>query len=82
MGYLKAIANGYIMSLHIVNGEGNCGKEEYDSLEAMFLERPEAPEGYWYLLRADTLEWELVEAPEDDDVDDAEAIEILLGGAE
>lgn len=81
MGYLKAIANGYIMSLHIVSGEGNCDKKEYDSLEAMFRERPEAPEGYWYLLRADTLEWGLVEAPEDD-LPDEEALAILLGGAD
>ena len=81
MEYLKIVQNGYIMSLHIVISGGNCGEAEYNSLLALFGNRPEAPSGYWYLLRADTLEWELVEAPENDDVDDAEALAILLGGA-
>ena len=79
MGYLKAIANGYIMSLHIVTDGGNCNEDEYNSLLALFTDRPEAPSGYWNLLRADTLEWELVEAPEND-LPDEEALAILLGG--
>lgn len=82
MDYLKVIQGKYIMALHIVTDGGNCNEEEYNSLLALFADRPEAPSGYWYLLRADTLEWEMVEAPENDDVDDAEALAILLGGAE
>ena len=82
MGYLKVISDGYVMSLHIINGTGNCEKAEYETLEGLFAERPPAPEGYQYYLRADNLEWELVEAPEDDEIEDSEALEILLGGAE
>ena len=80
MGYVKIIDNEYIMSLHIVNGEGNCGKNEFESLKTLFQERPDAPDGYWYLLRADTLEWELVEVSDDPDLDPADALSILLGG--
>ena len=82
MEYLKAIANGYIMSLHIVTIGGNIDKNEFDELKAMFQERPEAPDGYQYLLRADTLEWEMVEIPHDDDLDDSEALDILMGVSE
>lgn len=82
MGYLKAIAGEYIASLHIVDGEGNIGKDEFDALEVMFNERPEAPENYQYLLRADNLTWEMVEMPPDDDLDAADALAILLGGGD
>lgn len=80
MGYLKTIANEYIVSLHIVDDDGNIDKAEFDALEALFQERPEAPDGHAYLLRADNLEWELVELPPEGDIDDSEAINILLGG--
>ena len=62
-------------------------EEMFNIVSATLLTRPhDAPEGYDYKLRADTLEWELVElppAPEpSEDVDDSEALDIILGGAE
>lgn len=49
---------------------------------AKIAEKPEDPDGYVYMLRADNLNWELVETPPspDPELDDAEALEILLGG--
>lgn len=54
--------------------------EEETILINAFYNRPEAPEGYAYLLRADNLEWELVELPPEGDIDDAEAFDIIFGG--
>ena len=82
MGYLKAIAGKYIASLHIVDGEGNIEKDEFDALEVIFNERPEAPGNYQYLLRADNLTWEMVKMLPDDDLDDSEALAIILGGGD
>ena len=60
----------------------------FEEIMARISEKPKDPDGYTHKLRADTLEWELVENPPDpeptvdDEVDDAEALSILLGGAE
>lgn len=57
---------------------------EKNEVFALLCDKPIAAEGYEYKLRADTLEWELVElppAPEpSEDVDDSEALNIILGG--
>lgn len=58
--------------------------EEYEKIREIIQNRPTAPEGYAYRL-TDALEWELYELPEDEEEDpeltDAEALEIILGGA-
>lgn len=69
------------------NMVGEVDKEQFDSVSEMLLNRPQdAPDGYEYKLKADTLEWELVElppAPEpSEDVDDSEALDIILGVSE
>ena len=57
-------------------------ESEYAALLSMFNEKPTAAGGYDFLLRDDPREWVLVEAPiGDEDVDDAEAFEMLFGGA-
>lgn len=68
-------------------GTGIVGKEitdvEYEAILAAIERKPKAEPGYQYRLRADTLEWILVElppAPEDEDISPEEAMEILMGG--
>lgn len=63
------------------------GKEiteaEYNRIKAIIDSRPTAPDGYGYRL-TENLEWELYEIPvEDDDpeISEAEALDIILGGA-
>ena len=63
------------------------GKEiteaEYNRIKAIIDSRPTAPDDYGYRL-TDALEWELYEIPvEDDDpeISEAEALDIILGGA-
>lgn len=88
MSFYKNICGGYIESLSNGFGQKQITEEEYNNLLSIIRSAPSAPDGYTYMLRADTLEWELVEnqpepePPADDDVDDAEALSILLGGAE
>ncbi len=81
-----------VLDEQFISGFGTNGNEsvteisksEYEQLRTLFAERPTAPSGYAYLLQDDPLEWVLVELPPepDPDIDDAEALEILLGGAE
>lgn len=71
------IKNGYIIAIE-------QDDEQYPDLIDMIREKPQDPDGYQHKLRADNLEWELVElppAPEpSEDVDDSEALNIILGG--
>ncbi len=83
--FYKVVSDGYIDGFG-TNGPDNVTgitEAEYNSLLEMFASRPSAPEGYAYLLRDDPREWVLVELPPDpdEDIDDGEALEILLGGA-
>ena len=84
--YYKVTENGY------VKGVGTNGSDaaiavteaEYSELLNVIRSAPSAPEGYAYRLRDDTLAWELAElspAPEpSDEIDDGEAMTILMGG--
>lgn len=75
---------------NIIDGFGTNGpdtvtaitEEEYDALTAMIAARPTAPSGYAYVIQDDPREWVLVELPPDDDpdLDEAELLNILLGG--
>ena len=84
----KNTENGYIVSISKGAGEIAVTEEEYNSILSIIRSAPSAPDGYTYMLRADTMEWELVEnhpepePPVDEEVDDGEALSILLGGAE
>ena len=88
MSFYKNIRDSYIESLSKGFGQRQITEEEYTNILSIIRSTPPAPDGYTYMLRADNLEWELVENPSepeppvDDDVDDAEALSILLGGAE
>ena len=88
MRYFKTIVDGYIFSISIWNGQTEISETEYNSIMSIIQTAPTAADVYYYRLRADTLEWELVELPPepepsaDEDIDDAEAYNIIFGGAE
>lgn len=86
MRYYIEIIQGYISSI----GTGLSGVEisetEYNEFLTTIRNRPTPSLGYDYQLRADTLEWELVELPpmpepEPTIEDKAEAYDILIGDA-
>ena len=71
--YFKILDGNYISSYGKTSVEtknGEITESEYNEILSIIHNRPTAPTGYVYKLRADTLEWELVELPpieEDDD---------------
>ena len=82
MNYRKVVIDGYIIGVGEAAAEGNITSDEYSRLTEIFLTMPEAPEGYYYMLRENET-WELIEKepePTDPEIDDSEAISILLGG--
>lgn len=80
------IANGYV----IATADTPFGSaENADAVEQMLCHQPTAPDGFTYKLRADNLEWELVELmsietePDEPTIEDkAEAYDILMGVSE
>lgn len=84
MYYYKNIAEEYIDSISTGLGQIEIAETEYNAILTIIRNAPTAPDGYIYKLRADNLEWELVELPPvpvDEDIDDSEALDIILGGA-
>ena len=81
----KIINNSYIIGLSEITGE-DISAEEKESILTAFNNRPAPPSGYSYRLKTD-LTWELHELPPEpepsgsDELTDAEALDILLGGA-
>ncbi len=86
--YYKNTEDAYIVSISKGAGEIEISAAEYKDILAIIRSAPAAPDGYIYLLRADTLDWELAEnppepePPADEDIDEAEAYNIIFGGAE
>ena len=90
--YITAIATHETNHWAIVNiGDGlslvEVSESEYAALAEVVHNKPFAASGYTYKLRADTLEWDLVElppAPESEPTaeDKAEAYDILMGVTE
>lgn len=86
--YYKNIENAYIVSISKGAGDTGITEAEYRQILSLIRSAPAAPDGYIYLLRADTLEWKLAEnppepePPEDEDIDEAEAYNIIFGGGE
>lgn len=83
MNYRKVVINGYIVGIGETLADANIGAEEYTRLTSVFSAMPEAPDGYYYMLREDET-WELIEKePEpSEEIDDSEALSILLGVSE
>ena len=63
MHYYKNMDGGYIFAISTGRGDVEISEQEYNDLLSVIRSSPTAPEGYTYMLRADTLEWELVELP-------------------
>ena len=84
--YYMNVVNGYIVCLSTMRGGIEISAEKYFALSDKVHTKPNPLQGFDYFLRADTLEWELVELPpeQEDEVeiqDKAEAYDILMGGA-
>ena len=72
MDFYKVIEDGYIIGIG-TNGNDSVTEiteSEYNTILSLIHNRPTARDGYTYKLKADTLEWELVELPPIDDTDD------------
>lgn len=71
------ISNGYIIAVEV-------NHPLYAQFVDAYLNKPTAPEGFDYRLKAD-LTWELYElppVPDDDELTAEEALDIITGGAE
>lgn len=83
MRFWKRTIDNYIAAV----GIGNLGEEitesEYNDILAVIHSNPIAADGFGYRLKED-LTWELYElslVEAEEEITDAEALEILLGGA-
>lgn len=83
MRYYKTIDSGYILAIGTGSGGTEITESEYNEIMSVIQNRPQETETIAYRLK-DDLTWESYEMepiPESDEVDDSEALEILLGGA-
>lgn len=82
MSYYKKVSDGYILAIGNGYGSEEITKAEYDVIMAVLRTVPHSP-GKGYRLREDLTweEYELPEPVETDEISEAEALEILLGGA-
>ena len=81
MRYYKIIENDELTGIGTGVGGEEITQEEYENIFSIIRSRPIPEAGYDYRLRTD-LTWELVEVPVivDDEISDAEALDIILGG--
>ena len=80
--YYKNIEGEYITAIGTGIGDVEITQEEYENILSIIRDRPTPEAGYTYKLRTD-LTWKLAEAPGepvDDEISDAEALDIILGG--
>lgn len=76
------IVNGYVSTI----GTGvEISEEMSRKIASALTDRRTAPDGYEYRLRAETLEWELVEIqpapdPAEEEIPAEEALNIITGG--
>lgn len=84
MSYKKIVLGGNILGVCEVEKGGNIDEDEYNRLIEIIGSMPTAPDGYYYALRSSDEEWELIKMPDpmNDDIDDAEAYNIIFGGVE
>lgn len=85
MRYFKSLSDGYIYAIGTGSGGIEITEAEYNEIMAIIQNRPIA-EGKGYRLKAD-LTWEEYDLPpepepsDEDELSEAEALDILLGGA-
>jgi len=80
----KVEENGYIIAITTAWVGAELTESEHAAIRQRIQNKPTDPDGYTYKLRADNLEWELVELPpapeyEPTVEDKAEAYDILMG---
>ena len=80
MKYYKNEADGYILSITTNTGDTEITEEEYNDILAAAAQCP-LDESFGYRLKSD-LTWEQYELPQEQEIDDTEALEIILGGAD
>lgn len=83
MRFYKQTADGYIISIGTGAGGTEITESEYNEIMSAIKNKPEATETTDYQLKTD-LTWEPfeIEPVTDPDIDDTEALNIILGGAE
>lgn len=83
MRYYKQISDGYILTVGTGAGGTEITKAEYDRILAVIRAKPPRTETEDYHLRED-LTWEpyAAEPLPEPELDDTEALNILLGGGE
>lgn len=86
MRYYKQTSNNYIIAIGKGAGGVEITETEYNEIMSIIQNRP-AAEGKGYRLKTD-LTWEAYDLPpepepsDEDELSDAEALNILLGGAQ
>ena len=83
MRYYKNVDNGYILAIGTGNGGTEITEAEYNKILSVIQTRPQSTETTDYKLRVN-LTWESYDIepePEEDEIDESEALEILLGGS-
>ena len=81
--FYKFVDDGFVAGIG-TNGNDNVTaitEAEYNTILQKIQNKPTDPDGYQYMLRADNLEWELVELPpaEEPELTADEALDIILG---
>ena len=83
MRFYKQTSDGYIISIGTGAGGTEITESEYNEIMSAIHSKPETTETLDYQLK-DDLTWESfeVEPVTDPDIDETEALDIILGGAE
>lgn len=84
MRYYELDNDGYVLGIGTGDGGTEISEERYDAVMGAIAEVPDATETTAYRLKID-LTWEAypVDPPDpDEEIDDADVMNILLGGAE
>lgn len=85
MKYTKQISDGFIVCIGTGGGGVEITEAEYEEILTVIRNKPARTDTTDYRLRED-LTWEAYEVeppePEEEELSDAEALEILLGGGD
>ena len=84
MRYYKLIEDGYILAIGTGGGGTEITENEYNSIMTVIQNKPQGTATTDYKLKTDLTweEYELPPAPEDYDISDEEALEIITGSDE
>ena len=85
MAFVICEYGGYILGVGKNQAEsGGVSEPKYNQISELFKNKPSDTDEYQFKLRSDTLEWERlpIEPEPSEDVDDSEALDIILGVSE